>query len=151
SSLLLLLIALSGCSRSDSPGTITLTIWSAPTGVEERGFKRICARYEREHPGIVIHNVGAMNEDKLVRAIVAGTPPDLAYIYGTSLVGPLAANHAVLPLDDYFLRAGFREEAFLPSAIAQGKFEGRLYAMPVTRDSRGFYWNRTVFREAGLN
>ena len=35
--------------------------------------------------------------------------------------------------------------------IAQGRYRGKLYAMPVTRDSRGFYWNRTVFREAGLN
>jgi multiple sugar transport system substrate-binding protein len=31
------------------------------------------------------------------------------------------------------------------------RYGGKLYAMPVTRDSRGFYWNKQVFREAGID
>lgn len=145
-----ILFSSDGCAR-DSPRRITLTIWSAPTGVEEKSFKRLCARFEREHPDIAIHNVGGSNEEKLIRAVVAGVPPDLAYIYGPSIVGPMAANHAVMTLDGYFRRDGLRETDFLPAAIAQGRYKGHLYAMPVTRDSRGFYWNKAVFRKAGLD
>jgi multiple sugar transport system substrate-binding protein len=148
---LLFLALLSGCARDPGRRKTTLTIWSAPRGVEERAFLKLIARFEREHPHIRVHNLGGMTEEKLVRAVVAGAPPDLAYVYNMTLVGPLAANHAVQPLDQRFSRSGLREEDFLPGAIAQARYEGRLYAMPVTRDSRGLYWNRTVFRQAGLD
>ncbi|HLV79368.1 MAG TPA: extracellular solute-binding protein, partial [Chthonomonadaceae bacterium] len=146
-------LPLAGC-RAAGPGgraTVELDIWSAPTGEEERGFLHLCRRFEAEHPGVIVHNVGASNMEKLVRAIVAGAPPDLAYIYDTTAVGPLGANSAIRRLDADFARSGLRESDFLPGAIAQGRFKGHLYAMPVTRDSRALYWNRAIFREAGLD
>ena len=141
-----------GCSRSGAEkGQVELVVWSAPTGPEEKGFLRLCRRFEQEHPSIKVHNVGASTEEKLVRAIVAATPPDLAYIYGTTTLGPLAAHSALQPLNTFFARSGLKESDFLPGAIQQGYYQGSLYAMPVTRDSRGLYWNRTRFREAGLD
>jgi multiple sugar transport system substrate-binding protein len=149
--LLPFLALLAGCPRDPADHKTTLVIWSAPRGVEERAFLKLIARFEREHPAIRVHNLGGITEDKLVRAMVAGTPPDLAYLYNMTMVGPLAANRAVQPLDERFNRSGFREEDFLPGAIAQGRYEGRIHAMPVTRDSRGLYWNRAVFKAASLD
>src|SRR5205807_2914341 len=147
SALVCLLPLLHGCGRAGGDEPVTVTIWSAPKGVEEAGFKRLCARFEKEHSGIRVRNTGSLQEDKLIRAIVAGAPPDLAYLYGTSDLGPLAANHALVPLDERFNRAGLREDLFLPVAIAQGRYAGHLYAMPVTRDCYGMYWNKAVFRK----
>lgn len=141
-----------GCGRASAVrGPVELVIWSAPTGVEEQGFLRLCRRFEAEHPGVLVRNVGASNEVKLVRAIVAGSPPDLAYLYNTIAIGPLAANSALRPLDADFARSRLRESDFLPGAIAQGRYRGHLYAMPVTRDSRALYINRARFREAGFD
>lgn len=131
--------------------TVELTIWAAPTGVEEAGFRKLCKRYEREHPGVRVLIVGASTPEKLIRAIVAGAPPDISYMYGASAVGPMAANTALTPLDTYFQNAGFRESDFLPTSITQGRYRGKLYAMPVTRDSRALYWNGARFKEAGLD
>jgi multiple sugar transport system substrate-binding protein len=145
--------ALAGGCRwlSHSSNASELIIWSQPTGVEERGFERLCRRFEREHPGITVYNLGGSDVEKLVRAVVAGAPPDLAYLYGATMVGPLAANSAVQPLDTYFHQAGFQETDFLPTTMLQNGLGGKLYAMPVTRDSRALYWNRKVFRENGLD
>src|SRR5262249_39675993 len=79
---------LSGCKRQEQRET-ELVIWSNPSGVEEQAFLRMCRRFEQEHPSIRVRNVGRSDETKLIRAIVAAAPPDLAYIYGTELVGPL--------------------------------------------------------------
>src|SRR5690348_9671841 len=111
---LLAWLLLAGCSPHRRAGTVTLTIWSAPMGVEEKAFLKLYRRFEREHPGIVIRNLGGLKEDRLVRAIIAGAPPDLAYLYNTVMCGPLAANPAVQPLDAYFARSGLRESDFLP-------------------------------------
>ncbi|MCC6442841.1 MAG: ABC transporter substrate-binding protein [Armatimonadetes bacterium] len=153
---LLALIALAYLLRgnppeANRPGVRTLTIWSAPTGMEERAFKKLLARYRKENPGLRIRNVGALDEGRALRAILAGTPPDLFYFYGTQLVGPLAANGAARSLDDYFRQSGFTAEDFLPAAIAQGSYRGKIYAMPVTRDTSALYWNKAVFRKAGLD
>ena len=148
---LILVLSAAGCSRDPHPGKITLTIWSSPTHVEEANFLKLCARFEQDHRNIAIHNVGGLQEPKLVRALVAGAPPDLIYMYNPTLVGPLAGNGALQPLDERFNRSGLKTEAFFPGAIDQLRYNGVLYAMPVLRDSRGFFWNRKVFREAGLN
>lgn len=140
-----------GCRIAARRTGAVLEVWSAPTGLEEKAFQRLCRRFEVEHPGAQIHNVGALNEQQLVRAIVAGAPPDLAYLYNEAAVGPLAANGAVEPLDARFAASGLREDAFLPGAIAQQRYRGTLYAMPTTRDCRALFWNRACFREAGLD
>ncbi len=142
---------LGGCVPDSNGRQTTLTIWAAPTGGDEKAFKALCSRFEAEHPAIRLHVTGGLREEKLVRAIVAGTPPDLAYLYNPVMVGPLAGNHAVRALDEYYNHAGFRDQDFLPGAIEQMRYDGSLYAMPVGRDSRGFYWNKRVFREAGLD
>lgn len=146
-----LLGGLAGCAPHEAPGVTTLELWAAPTGGDEKAFRVLCGEFERAHPSIRLHVSGGLKEEKLVRAIVAGAPPDLAYLYNPVMVGPLAANHAVRPLDDFYRAAGFRDDDFLPAAIDQMRYRGTLYAMPVTRDSRGFYWNKRAFREAGLD
>ena len=148
---LLLALFSPGCTGVSPSVPKTLNIWSAPRGVEEKGFLRLCRRFEQDHPGIEVRNLGGIDEYKLIRAIVAGAPPDLAYLYGTGEVGPLAANGALAPLDEPYRQSGFRDEQFLPGIMAQHRYRGRLYAMPVTRDSMGLYWNRPAFREAGLD
>ena len=147
----LCLLVLSGCTDRGPPGRTTLTLWAAPIGGEEKAFRTLCDRFEREHPSIQLHLVGGLREEKLIRAIVAGAPPDLAYLYNPIMVGPLAGNKAAQPLDELYRRAGFRDSDFLPGAIDQMRYDGVLYAMPVTLDSRGFYWNKSVFRSAGMD
>lgn len=146
-----LLLCFPGCSRIHPSQKEVLTIWSAPTGLEEQSFKKLCARFEREHPQITIKHMGGLTQEKLESAIVAGCPPDLAYIYNIVGIAPMAANGALVSLDSYFQRSGLHEKDFLPGAIAQMRFRGNLYAMPTTRDSRALYYNRTRFKEAGLD
>ena len=141
-----------GCAftRSRSEPSV-LVIWSNPTGMEEQAFKVICERFEREHPGIKVVNTGNVDETRLTRAVIAGAAPDLAYLYQPVAAGEYAANHAIMPLDDFFTRSHLSESDLLPGAIPQCRFQGRLVAMPMTRDSRALYWNRACFRRAGLD
>jgi ABC-type glycerol-3-phosphate transport system substrate-binding protein len=145
-----LVTACAGCPR-DASDPLTLTIWSAPANKEGEAFERLCRRFERERPGIRVRNVPGLQEPRLIRALVAGAPPDLVYTFNPTLVGPLAANGAVQPLEERFRASGLKEEEFLPGAIAQGRYRGVLHGMPICRDSRALFVNRKVFREAGLD
>jgi len=143
----------SGCGRSQAEArTVRLAVWSMWAGEEERVFKRVLARYMELNPHVRIENLGAVRDDtKTVRAIVAGVPPDLFTVADPLYVGPLAANGAVYALDEWFHASGLREEEFLPAALNQCRYQGRLHAMPFLVDCYALMWNKRLFREAGLD
>src|SRR5579859_4937517 len=138
-----------GCGRSagDPPGTLRLTLWSGWTGEEEKDFLRVLDRYHELHPNIIVENLGAVSDDnKTVRAIVAGVPPDVFAIWNLFYLGPLAANGAVAPLDGLFQKSSLREEDFVPAALSECRYKGHLYAMPYLMDSLALLWNKQAFR-----
>ncbi len=149
--MILSMMSLSGCRNTPDDGKEVLTIWFAPQGFEEQYFKKLYHRFELEHPGVRIKGMGALTQEKLESAIVAGCPPDVAYLYNIVAVGPMAANKALVPLDKYFRDSGLKEKDFLPGAVSQLRYQGIQFAMPTTRDSRALYYNRTRFKEVGLD
>lgn len=143
-----------GCTRQPEAarGIVHLTVWSMWSGQEEKNFLRVLARYHELHPNVVVENLGAVNDDtKTVRAIVAGVPPDLFTLSDPLYLGPLAANNAVYPLDEWFMRSGLKEADFVPASLGLCRYKGRLYAMPYLIDDYALFWNRRAFREAGLD
>jgi len=123
-------------------------MWS---GDEERNFEKVLDYYNRNHPGVILENLGAVDDPKTVRAIVAGAPPDLCTLVDPSAVGTLAANNALEPLDDRFRASGLKESDETPAAIGQGRYRGHLYAIPYLMDCCALLYNKDVFRSAGLD
>jgi len=124
-------------------------MWS---GDEEQAFLRVLRRYEALNPGVAIRNLGSVRDDtKTIRAIVAGVPPDVFTISDPQMLGPLAAQGAVEDLEERFHRSGMRDADFLPGALSQCRYKGRLYAMPYLLDCFALLWSKQAFRKAGLN
>lgn len=124
-------------------------MWS---GQEERNLERVLRLYEKEHPGITIRNLGAVNDDtKTIRALVAGAPPDLFTLSNPAYLGVLAHNHAIRPLDDLLTTSGLKESDFVPASLRLCRYEKRLYGMPFLIDDAALMWDKQAFREAGLD
>jgi len=143
-----------GCARKqrEPEVRVRLAFWTMWSGPEERNFLAVLRRYEQTHPGIAIENLGAIRDDtKTVRAIVAGVPPDLFTLSDPLYLGPLAANGALWPLDEWFRGSGLREEDFTHASLSQCRMSGHLYAMPYLVDCYALMWNKDAFREAGLD
>jgi ABC-type glycerol-3-phosphate transport system substrate-binding protein len=133
-------------------GPTVVRLWSGWTGAEGRAFQGIVAEFNRTHPGIRVENLGGVQDDtKTIRAITAGVPPDLFFLWDLTDLGPLASMGALLPLDDRFRRAGLRPELFVPASLAFCRYRGRLYALPYLLDAAALFWNKQVFRQAGLD
>ncbi len=140
-----------GC-RSGSRGRVRLDVWSMWSGDEEEAFVRVLKRYEALNPHLEIGNLGSIRDDtKTIRAIVAGVPPDVFTISDPLMLGPLAAQGAVLDLEDRFRQAGLRDADFVPGALSQCRFGGRLHAMPYLLDCFALMWSKKAFAKAGLD
>jgi multiple sugar transport system permease protein len=96
-----------------------------------------------------------MDPQKLSTAIAGGVPPDLVN-QDRFTVGDWASRDAFEPLDDLIARDaakpdGIREKDYYPATWKEAVYEGKVYGVPNTTDDRALYWNKTIFRKAGLD
>lgn len=89
------------------------------------------------------------HEKKILTAIVSGNPPDV--VNQVTPVAKWASRMALLPLDAYIHRDGFDTTIFFPSLWDEMRWQGRIYAVPVYSGSYGLFYNKHLFREAGLD
>ena len=130
-----------GCARraAERGG---LRVWSMWGGDEEQAFRKTLDAFDS-----TIENLPSVRDDKTIRALVAGAPPDLFTLADTSALGALAANGALLPLDDLYAAAGLREADFTPGALSQCRFRGKLYAVPYLLDCMVLLYNKKRVKE----
>ncbi|MCS6919605.1 MAG: ABC transporter substrate-binding protein [Fimbriimonadales bacterium] len=147
------LTALGGCALKKEAvpeGRTVLRVWSMWSGDEEKVFQGVVDHYNRVQSKVYIQNLGAVEDTKTIRSVVAGAPPDFFTLREPGYLAPLAANNALLPLDDWFRESGLREADFVPAALAQGRYRGRLYSMPYLLDAQALFYNPDHFKRAGI-
>lgn len=146
---------------SGGAAPVRLVVWGLPSGEETQGRDAAIRAFEARHPGIRVQNLsmgaGGMNAQKLMTSIAGGVPPDLVH-QDRFTIGDWASRGAFRPLDD-FLAAdaassapdAIRQEEYYPACWAEAVYQGRVYAIPYGTDCRALYWNKALFREAGLD
>ncbi|UYQ65062.1 extracellular solute-binding protein [Streptomyces peucetius] len=130
----------------------TVTWWDTSTvGSEDKVFKKIAEDFTKLHPKVTVKYVNvpfgeAQNKFKnaaqsgsgapdVIRSEVAWTPEfaDLGYL------APLDGTAALKDEDD-----------FLEQAAASTRYNGKIYAVPQVIDSMGIFYNKKIFKEAGV-
>ncbi len=150
-------VAMAGCGPGPSlPAETVLTVWGTTIGPDDKGQADVVREFERRHPGVRVLTLGmgagGMNPQKLMTAIVGGTPPDVVY-QDRFTVADWAARGAFEPLDPLVERDRLHDprtptpDDYFPAPWREASFEGRLYGVPWMADNRALYWNRAVFRE----
>ena len=146
-------------ARAEAP--VTLVIWGIESGEETKGQDAQIAEFEKRNPGIKVSalsmGAGAMNPQKLMTAIVGDVPPDLVR-QDRFTVGDWASRGAFRPLNDFLAEdaAGKNPEAikqsdYVPATWSEVLYDGNAYGIPNDTDDRVLYYNKTMFRKAGLD
>src|SRR6202012_6216284 len=82
---------LAGCgtdstsSGGGGSGT-TIQIWEGYTQVEAKAFAHLVSQYEATHPGQKVNTLYVNSDNtlqKVLTAVRGGSPPDIAYLYGS--------------------------------------------------------------------
>ncbi|MEU6483826.1 extracellular solute-binding protein [Streptomyces sp. NPDC046887] len=145
----------SGSGGGDANGELsgTVTWWDTSTvGSEDKVFKKLAEDFTKKHPKVTVKYVNvpfgeAQNKFKnaaqsgsgapdVIRSEVAWTPEfaDLGYL------APLDKTAALKNQDD-----------FLKQAAASTQYNGKTYAVPQVIDSMGIFYNKKIFKEAGVD
>jgi ABC-type glycerol-3-phosphate transport system substrate-binding protein len=138
-------------SRVDVPaGRTVLTYWEKWTGAEGEAVQRVVDMFNESQSRLWVQRVPV--SDIMTKAMVAiggGDAPDLVGLFNFNI--PLFAEAgAILPLDD-FPASTLGEEHYAPAIWKLLTYEGRWWAGVTTCHTMALYYNRGVFREAGLD
>lgn len=115
-------------------------------------WQQVIADFEAANPSIRVNlNVFTWDEgrQRIDEMISQGKPPNLARV-ATRWIPEYVAAGLVEPVDTY-LTDQFRAE-FIPRLIQQGaQYQGRTFGLPITVSARALYYNKDLFRRAGIS
>lgn len=116
-------------------------------------IKSFEARYPHIKVNPIISGCGSAISERLITSIASGTTFDVAMAW-TDTMRSLAAQEALISIDDYMEKEGLKDEIWFPAEIDSGKWKGTTYGLPITTGgdaSNLLFYNLRLFDEAGLD
>jgi len=142
--------------RPPADEVITIDVWGLVEARVFQGTFEAIREFERRHEGRIKVNVGTpggqgdLDPQKLMTAVVAGTPPDVLW-FSRHALGLWATRGAFRPIDDLIERDGIDLHAYYEGTRLGGQWEGQSHAMPWNVDVRVLYSNMDVLEAAGYD
>jgi multiple sugar transport system substrate-binding protein len=148
------LVPLSGClsAKADSRTEVRFCFFG---GYEEwRLWQRIARGFEEQNPDVrmkLLYWPGGNYEDKVKLVMAAGTAPDVLSAQDEPFPNYCELNQFE-DLTPYLAREGPSHAAdkFFPTSFPAFQYKGKQRAVPWNGGQLMVYYNRTLFREAGL-
>jgi sn-glycerol 3-phosphate transport system substrate-binding protein len=131
----------------------TLTMWSNHPGESKPVETQLLEAFTAE-TGIAVNLVtaGASYEEvaqKFNAALSGGELPDVVIASDVTWFN-FALNEAITPMNDLWTAADLDVDGYVDSLVADYEFEGSNYALPYSRSTPLFYYNKPMWAAAGL-
>ena len=129
-----------------------IQIWEGWTGAEAKTFTHLVAEYESQHPGQKVSTLFVNNDNtlqKVLTAVRGGSPPDIAYLYG-SWAPNIAQIPQVVDLTQVVKQSDVNWNDFWTGERAVATVNGKVVGIPALVDNLAVVYNKTLFAKAGL-
>src|SRR6266581_7266998 len=141
-----------GSSSTNGGGSATIQVWEGYTQVEAKAFAHLVAEYEAQHPGQKVNSLYVNSDNtlqKVLTAVRGGSPPDIAYLYG-SWAPNVAQIPQVVNLTQMVKRPEVNWTDFWTGERAVATVNGKVIGIPALVDNLAVVYNKTLFAKAGL-
>lgn len=143
----------SGCDRKEpSPSSISrIAFLHYFSGSLSGGIDALVGIFNKENPDYELTAVPIDHESfksSIGDTLKAGNPPDIYSYWAGAKTAAILAD--LEPIDDVWLGAGL--DSVFPRSLTQSSslYEGKHYLLPITQHAVGFFYNKGLFRKAGL-
>jgi len=151
------IIALAGCGTGSGGGSNgnsasgPIQIWEGYTQTQGKAFAHLVAQYEKQ-TGQKISTLYVNSDntlEKVLTAVRGGSPPDIAYLYG-SWAPNVAQIPQVVDLTKVVQRPGVNWNDFWVGERAVATVNGKVIGIPALVDNLAVVYNKQLFAKAGL-
>jgi len=144
----LAVLLLAGGVSAQAPVEISFYYPVAVGGPITKIVDGYAADFTKENPGIRVKPIyTGTYQETIVKALTAhksGEPPQTAIILSTDMF-TLIDEEAIVPFDD------FPTASFFPAFMKNSQTGGKAWGIPFQRSTIVLYWNKELFKEAGLD
>ncbi len=111
--------------------------------------------YEKLNPGVTIKEALVSEEwastaEKFLAAVAAGVAPD-ASVQNSHEFPHYASQGVFLDLTPYVTKDGMNASDWFTPQWVGATFKGKRFGLPGITDTRVLYWNKKLFKDAGLD
>jgi multiple sugar transport system substrate-binding protein len=155
--ILLFFLPFSGCSKrtaAEKDGKIIVRFWHAMGGPLGEVLNSMIDEFNADHPDWFIKSESMGSYDalkqKILASIVAHNQPDMAQAY-EAWISTLLGGDTLVDLGE--LDPSFKNELddFFPVFIKDSLYKDRLMSLPFNKSVPVIYYNKDLFRRAGLD
>jgi sn-glycerol 3-phosphate transport system substrate-binding protein len=114
------------------------------------------AEFQKDNPSIKVNPIYAGTyQETIVKALTAhksGTPPVTSVLLSTDMF-TLIDEDAIVPFDDFVKTEDDKKwlASFFPGFMLNSQTGGKTWGAPFQRSTVVLYWNKDLFKEAGLD
>ncbi|HVK06511.1 MAG TPA: ABC transporter substrate-binding protein [Armatimonadaceae bacterium] len=150
-------LAAAGCGRTSGSGDgrEEVVYWTGWSGNELAEQEDLVARFNREDRNVrarILTQFGQSGYQKVRIAFAGGATPDVMSTVWAEELASYALRGVLTPLDEYLARSGRDFDAeFTPGVARMLRVAGKVYGLAVTTNTSFIAYNKTLFREVGLD
>ena len=149
-----LLLLAGGCKDASQVGANTpLRFWNGFSGPDGSTMKEMVEEYNLKHPNAKFEmQIIPWNTyyDKVTLGMAFGGAPDV-FIMQVSRLPQYADAKAIEPIGDFVKRDGLGPKDFVKVPYESGFWKGVQYGLPLDCWPLTLYYNKRLFREAGID
>jgi ABC-type glycerol-3-phosphate transport system substrate-binding protein len=137
-------------TAAEAQKKLTVLTWNIP--YFEDGFKKWVTDFNKKHPDITIERLDKKGTEYATfyqTQVVAGTAPDIIDVQG-ALWLEYAAKGGLVDLTDYLKRDQDYTQRIYPEILKGWVYSGRNYGVPMYISKTLLFYNKLLFKEAGL-
>lgn len=155
---LVAILPLGNCGKRQEGEKTEVTFWHAMGGPLGRTLDELVERFNQANPQIHIQSISmgtytALSQ-KIMASVSAGNPPTIAQVYENWTVGLIEGGALVSVQKLMDEDTTFRKEEledFFPVFLEGNTYQDTLWTFPFNKGLPALYYNREMFREAGLD
>ena len=141
-----------GGGSSQSSGPTEIAVWHGFQDTEGDAFKALVAQYNKDHPDVKVTELYSNSDQvlqKVLTAVRGGTPPDVAYMYG-SWSPNIAQIPQLVDMKPVTSQPDWKWDDFYPAEREAATVGDKVVGVPALVDNLAIVYNKKLFADAGI-
>ncbi len=150
-------LALAGCGGGDGSGSAggktKIVVWDGYTDAQGKSFTSLIDQYNKEHPDVEVTQLVSSSDlvlQKVLTAVRGGTPPDVAYMFG-SWAPNIAKIPQVVDMTPYVKQPAWNWDDFYVGERQAATVGDKIVGVPALVDNLAIVYNKKLFQQAGID
>ncbi len=131
---------------------VKLQYWHGWTVEHERQAMEDAVKlFNDAHPNIQVEPISGKTGDQVMTAVSGGNPPDAWSMWGGQTLAQWANTGVIVDVGEMIKSSGTDESLFYAASLELSRFAGKYYGLPIEIDPIEVYYNKDLFKAAGLD